>query len=1035
MDFPPLGAPSASRGDKYTPPARRAPTGSATTRGVPVDPAIIHSQLSRPGSQKQTGSYARPDQSQHLRAATPKPAAPAPSAPAPVPAPVPAAATAVPALAATPAATKPASYAPVSEQIVPKANASTAATTALSVEVPNASSTVERDVVTAFKGFANEQRSQAEKMRLTKIKAEKELKLKELKAFASSFKLERPLPQDLVPIMTKDPVKQRAIQETAKRQAEEAKREKEKAQAAKAEAQSASTTTTPGDTKIPQRPAVATVPTAQNSSSRPTANRAPNAPHGGYNNNQQHFRQDRNMRQNQSQVHGGYQGPNVPVSQRPNNNRYGTHEHRQPPTGPADPSASRRTSGAGMVPRLNPNSTAFRPNASAFKPDTKPSNVSTPRSEQSEGPPVCPSASGLLIKRRPSEKKATKPTMSIMDRLVAEQPPAGRDWTHTGGIRPAFDTLPTWKQVKDDEPADSNMNITYAKLFEKARFPAQPVSSPLPIPLHPQGVPHQHQLPFHLQQGAHMSQRPSPRQQPGHMNNHGIGQHQQFIANDDHRMMPSHSAQSFASPRMTPMVAYAQGVPPVGMQQPVYMGQGAPQMGQFNRSYSGGGGQFIPQQQMGQPVIMGSPGAFYGAPNMMGPGPVMMYPGAHAMGFPPQGGPPAPMPAANGYPSPGPRMAPMMTPSGSQQGQPPVFQQMSPAMQYGQPMYAQQGPPHSKSTLQRRNVFEDSPDRVRVHPNIHDLRVALYPPFQRFALHDYSVFFPPSEATMGIPAHTRHPSEISSGEIYYDTPRRLRLLEISNAAYDDIPHRRQASESSSGGSRVSQNPFFERRFPVSQPNRGNAHRFTDRQSWEIAVSRAAAVLPEVSELSAFATRYDLRTPLETRGSEMSSFGRGDYDRTPVRPRGSEMTSFGRKDYGRTPGRAMGSEVSPFSRKDYAGTPTGPKSTEGSPFGRDSGGTPVKCRFGAHQKSDTRTVQPQMRGYPHGSQFGQNQMPHYNQHHSRPNGNYNRNSHQQQQNHGPNHNQQIQQNGTHPASSPNPALKGPQQPAPDATESK
>merc|ERR1711977_639911 len=45
QDFPPL---TSSNNNRYTPPARRAPTGSSTVSGAPVDPAIISSQLARP---------------------------------------------------------------------------------------------------------------------------------------------------------------------------------------------------------------------------------------------------------------------------------------------------------------------------------------------------------------------------------------------------------------------------------------------------------------------------------------------------------------------------------------------------------------------------------------------------------------------------------------------------------------------------------------------------------------------------------------------------------------------------------------------------------------------------------------------------------------------------------------------------------------------------------------------------------------------------------------------------------------------------
>lgn len=162
---------------------------------------------------------------------------------------------------------------------------------------------------------------------------------------------------------------------------------------------------------------------------------------------------------------------------------------------------------------------------------------------------------------------------------------------------------------------------------------------------------------------------------------------------DDHRMMHSNSAQSFASPRMgqvpityTPAMGSAGQVPyNQPMMQPFV--PGTPNMGGF-RNFSNNH-QYMPQQ----------PGAPMGGPMMpqfmnpqgMVPAPQMpMYAGGHAQFMPPNAAPPQPIPGSNGYPSPGRPVAPMMAHQGSQQGQP-VYG-MSPNVQYQQPAFTPQQP-------------------------------------------------------------------------------------------------------------------------------------------------------------------------------------------------------------------------------------------------------------------------------------------------------------------------------------------------------
>lgn len=71
--------------------------------------------------------------------------------------------------------------------------------------------TIERDIIAGFKGFASQQRRNVDMLRAEKAKKDKEVKLHDLKKFAESFHLQTPVPSDLVQIIAKDPAKQREI--------------------------------------------------------------------------------------------------------------------------------------------------------------------------------------------------------------------------------------------------------------------------------------------------------------------------------------------------------------------------------------------------------------------------------------------------------------------------------------------------------------------------------------------------------------------------------------------------------------------------------------------------------------------------------------------------------------------------------------------------------------------------------------------------------------------------------------------------------
>lgn len=615
--------------------------------------------------------------------------------------------------AATPPTTTESSTTPTPEV---KTSAPPPTSTTLSPKVkttggPNATATVEADVSKAFKSFAADERNNVQQARLLKAKNDKQIKLNDLKKFADSFKLHTPVPTDLVSIIAKDPAKQREIQEKAIRNAE----------AAKLNSESTKPIVPNADANPAQRSATTTATTTSppsGTSSRQNVNRGSFYPPGAHSFTQ-NSRGDRPVQAQQPIPRSGTSGN---LSQRLRTleqnrapqmapNALPAHEARLPPTGPAnavDLNFSRRSSGVASAqggPRLNANVSEFRPGALNRDLPTagNPSSDSSPRSmaNPAETQPTPPAARSLLH-RKPLAKGSRpllKGNYDAMEYVKSLKPEKGGEWTGNGGLRAAYDTNIVWKTPSNDAPT-----ITYVEVFEKAPFPTTTpaVSEPQPPQTAPQ-VPHQHQLPFHLQSGVHnINARQSPRQPP--INMHGVQMGHPapaFSGPDELRMMPSHSAQSFSSPRLqqppmafhSPMGANAQLA--YNPQMLPYPPQGPP-----FRSLSQNH-QFMPQQaHMAQPVMMPNPAGGFMPPHGMGPGPQMIYPpGAQGQFMPPNNGHPPAMPNG-GYPSPGRGAAPMMMNQGSQQGHPQPMYGMSPGPQYNvAPMFPQPIPNQSKLNI------------------------------------------------------------------------------------------------------------------------------------------------------------------------------------------------------------------------------------------------------------------------------------------------------------------------------------------------
>ncbi|KAI9835570.1 MAG: hypothetical protein M1819_002021 [Sarea resinae] len=709
-EFPPL---QSGPGKKYTPPARRPPTGQPTVSGAPVDPAIISSQIARPDP-----SAKKPAQDKSVPPVS-RQEAPSKQANEQVKK------TSTDSTAKPDE--KPVATTVTSSETVPSIKGVTdaehkstnAKTSGPSVSASpnrthggpeNATANVETELLDSFKQFANSEKMRVQERRRNQASHDKAIKLNDLMKFSKNFKLMTPVPKDLVPILAKDKTKQEEIIEKARRNAEAPK--------SSPGSSVAKPTATPTEQKT-QRPAAATrYDTSANTSNAAADRQSFLRGRQGYSTqapyNNQTSRGERGVPpQNlpltsprgpgllsqrlaniQQQNRAGGALPNVP-SPLP------IQEVRLPPTGPAAGStgiSSPQKTTAGLTPtsamasKFNVKALEFKPNpaASAFTPTGNPSVSSSPRSNTNARPTSrVSSPSSFFGNKKPlptAERPSINDHFSPIKRLKKEAETEKKDYAFNGDIKPAYTTKPTWDVAKENE------NKSYKDMFD--RVPSAPPShtaSPHPP------LPHQHQLPFHLQQGAQgVPQVQTPHAAPQHLQpqpHYPAGGPHHF---DDHRMHASASSSSmFPSPRLqqinlaypSPMSQHAQ-LATYGQPMPQYaMGPGGPQIAHV-RQYPGGpqfvnpqGGHIAPMmvhQQSGGP-FMGVPQGIPFQPHMYSPAQAHAYPG----GPPPQG--------TNGYPSPG-RGAPMMIHQGSQQGQPPQqMMWMSPA-HHGQPMYAAQQP-------------------------------------------------------------------------------------------------------------------------------------------------------------------------------------------------------------------------------------------------------------------------------------------------------------------------------------------------------
>ena len=691
-DFPPL---PTGQPNKYTPPARRNQAPPPAVPAPPADPAIISVQATHPAP-----APIAPTPAQSTTSTTPTVALTETSASAK------SEESATPAAATKPTtdATKPVADSKQAESTASgsakpasqKANGSSNTATVIKATMArnggeNAAATVERDVLNDFKQFkANEKLKMQERHR-QQSKANREVKINDLKKFAQNFKLNTPVPTDLVPILAKDKEKQDEIIEKARKQFEDAK----------------TTPTKPSPTPIAQteskaqRPAPPRFDNGQSSpSGLPDRQNMQRGRSGQGAFTQQPGRTDRNAPAQTIPTIPPHRGQALPLGTRltmnqqahrqntaqPQINQPPLAEIRIPSQGAVTPSNGLASPTSSVSTRFNAAATEFRPNvgAKSFQPTASASHTPSPRREsapriESKKLPVIFWGEKKRSPRadRPDFKNSFNPIKRMKKELEQEK---SNKFFYNQGIPPAYHTPPTWDPPKD------NTDKTHVDLLGKGQIAGTSIS-PGHQNMNNGSIPHLNQLPLHLQGSNNGPINQNPNQTPRHVPIQPHQPHGGHHPYNDHSMHfnPPHSVQPSPRPMQATYVPYSAQAPPVQMYQQGFQGYGMPANGPIAiRHVSGTGPQYIgPQGQViGGQVMSHSPSSGPYMPPMNPQMPMFTPTQSHVY---PHGGPFPPQPGPNGYGSPGPRIqAPMMSHQGSQQGHAPQ-----------QVVYMQQGVNHS----------------------------------------------------------------------------------------------------------------------------------------------------------------------------------------------------------------------------------------------------------------------------------------------------------------------------------------------------
>lgn len=495
----------------YIPPSQRPLTNAPTVQGAPFDPAII--SLEKPITSTQAEKSAEPVKTPELTQGQKTPQTEPP--------------------------VRDATRLPIQTTQAPRLNPPAGPS-------QGTESTTEdhvRNVTDSFKQFANNEKlriRQAQEAKRSTARAEKTVKLNDLKKFAANFKLKSKVPDDLVPILAKDREKQLEIQDKAEKaykDEEQRRLEREKAQAAGA--------VSPASSTISQAATNVSLVQQSGSKPRPTPRGAPVAASLAS--------PGRAPGMTSGRGYGGRPGFPPPPQPLPANLRMpGAPPPAPVENGPLSPTKSLNAGAKAF--EFRPGANAFMPTGASPSPQRSHGSASTPTIEKAD----------FFKDKKPADQTKRKNLDDAFNPLKKEYTEEQKKaYAANGGIPNPYRTPPTWPS------SEANQNTSYKDSVPKAPEASHAhhhMHTPNPSQGH---MPHAHQLPPHMQgpQPPTPSNRP-PFMPPHHGHSQGYGQGMPQFA-------PNGSVQN--SPRFqAPQMAYGGQMPP--MQMPQYGGQAGYQM-------------------------------------------------------------------------------------------------------------------------------------------------------------------------------------------------------------------------------------------------------------------------------------------------------------------------------------------------------------------------------------------------------------------------------------------------------------------------
>ncbi|KAF8474863.1 hypothetical protein BDZ91DRAFT_281943 [Kalaharituber pfeilii] len=715
VNFPPL---QSSGPGKYTPPAKRAPTGHPTVPGAPHDPAIIASALARPETlqqqkqQQQTQQQQLPVQQQQPQQQPlqqpqlqPQKQQQQPQQAKPV----------VPQVKLTQATEeqpKPREKPALPETVAKKVAAVSSAIANTKITAPQ----IEQQVSSTFKQFVHAEKERVEEKKRELIRKDKDVKIQDLLKFSREFKLHTPVPTDLVPILAKDKAKQAEIVEKARLAALNAPPKNTANATTVATSASATTTTTITTATTTAATTTTTTPSTANqpataATAAPSTASAQTTHFDKHGYKQAHksggFISHQSFARDKAMGAGRYS--NMPQQQQLGQRLLaarGAHHAGHPVNRTPLPIPENATSLApkaypapsASLMKMNARAMEFKPNptASTFTPSFGSAAASTPSPTASVGhanASRAASPSAFFENKKLKTSKEERATVSVYFNPFKRMKETAATGTQTASpplkglkakdgkivIDRPFNTFPTWP-VKDE-----NKEKKYDQLFDKPEFGiGNSINSPQPPHMHPHQPPHQ-PIPPHIPHPAHgppphiphphQPHHPHPQQHLGVPPPHfDQDQHMRHHLSSPPSVMPSphlpNATVAFGSPSTHHAQLSAMYAAQHGHMQPYVPGApGAPQFG-----YGVHRGYFVQPATNGNPgnpvMVPTQPHVPYMAPFVQVP----VYSPQQMHAFPGQNGPPPPAPPSTGYPSP--RPAPMMMHQNSSQGQPPPPPQM-----------------------------------------------------------------------------------------------------------------------------------------------------------------------------------------------------------------------------------------------------------------------------------------------------------------------------------------------------------------------